>query len=66
MNSLSKIALFTLLSGAVFAAQAADPHAGHVMPQPAKPDPHAGHVMPDKPKADPHAGPDHDKAAVHH
>ena len=31
MNSLSKIALFTLLSGAVFAAQAADPHAGMVM-----------------------------------
>ena len=28
MNSLSKIALFTLLSGAVFAAQAADTHAG--------------------------------------
>ena len=31
MNSLSKITLFTLLSGAVFAAQAADPHAGMVM-----------------------------------
>lgn len=31
MNSLSKIALFTLLSGAVFAAQAADPHAGMEM-----------------------------------
>ncbi len=31
MNSLSKIALFTLLSGAVFAAQAAAPHAGMVM-----------------------------------
>ncbi|VTM50130.1 copper-binding protein [Klebsiella pneumoniae] len=31
MNSLSKIALFTLLSGAVFAAQAAEPHAGMVM-----------------------------------
>lgn len=31
MNSLSKIALFTLLSGAVFAAQAADPHAGMTM-----------------------------------
>ncbi len=31
MNSLSKIALFTLLSGAVFAAQAADPHAGMAM-----------------------------------
>ena len=42
----------------------ADPHAGHVMPdpQPQKPaaDPHAGHVMPDaqpqQPAADPHAG----------
>ncbi|MDU3877519.1 MAG: copper-binding protein [Klebsiella aerogenes] len=31
MNSLSKIALFTLLSGAVFAAQAAEPHAGMAM-----------------------------------
>lgn len=31
MNSLSKIALFTLLSGAVFAAQAAAPHAGMAM-----------------------------------
>jgi len=31
MNSLSKIALFTLLSGAVFAALAADPHAGMAM-----------------------------------
>lgn len=31
MNSLSKIALFTLLSGAVFAAQAADPHASMAM-----------------------------------
>ncbi|UKL98849.1 copper-binding protein, partial [Klebsiella pneumoniae] len=31
MNSLSKIALFTLLSGAMFAAQAAAPHAGMVM-----------------------------------
>ncbi|GKK51360.1 hypothetical protein NUBL22001_50600 [Klebsiella pneumoniae] len=31
MNSLSQITLFTLLSGAVFAAQAADPHAGMVM-----------------------------------
>ncbi|SLU55838.1 copper-binding protein [Klebsiella quasipneumoniae] len=31
MNSLSKVALFTLISGAVFAAQAADPHAGMAM-----------------------------------
>ncbi|MGG9495648.1 cation efflux system protein CusF, partial [Klebsiella pneumoniae] len=31
MNSLSKITLFTLLSGAVFATQAADPHAGMAM-----------------------------------
>lgn len=31
MNSLSKIALFTLLSGAVFAARAAAPHAGMAM-----------------------------------
>ena len=31
MNSLSKITLFTLLSGAVFAARAAAPHAGMVM-----------------------------------
>ena len=31
MNSLSKIALFTLFSGAVFAAQAAEPHAGMAM-----------------------------------
>ncbi len=30
-DSLSKIALFTLLSGAVFAAQAAAPHAGMAM-----------------------------------
>ena len=28
------------------AAPAADPHAGHAMPQPQTPDPHAGHVMP--------------------
>lgn len=33
---------------------AADPHAGHAMPE-APPDPHAGHVMP-APAADPHAG----------
>ena len=31
MNSLSKVALFTLISGAVFAVQAADPHAGMAM-----------------------------------
>ncbi len=31
MNSLSKIALFTLLSGAVFAARGRRPHAGMVM-----------------------------------
>lgn len=31
MNSLSKITLFTLLSGAVFATRAADPHAGMAM-----------------------------------
>ena len=31
MNSLSKVALFTLISGTVFAAQAADPHAGMAM-----------------------------------
>ena len=40
------------------AAPAADPHAGHVMPDApaAAPDPHAGHVMPQAPAADPHAG----------
>ncbi len=31
MNSLSKVALFTLISGAVFAVQAADPHASMAM-----------------------------------
>ena len=31
MNSLSKVALFTLISGAVFAVQAAVPHAGMAM-----------------------------------
>ncbi|VDZ69901.1 Cation efflux system protein CusF precursor [Klebsiella aerogenes] len=31
MNSLSKIALFTLLSGVMFTAQAAEPHAGMAM-----------------------------------
>lgn len=31
MNSLSKVALFTLISGAVFAVRAADPHAGMAM-----------------------------------
>lgn len=43
---------------------AADPHADHVMPAPARPtgaaDPHAGHAMPAQtdpaPQADPHAG----------
>lgn len=31
MNSLSKIALFTLLSGVMFTAHAAEPHAGMAM-----------------------------------
>ena len=31
MNSLSKIVLFTLLSGVMFTAQAAEPHAGMAM-----------------------------------
>jgi CopA family copper-resistance protein len=52
--------------GAMAAAAAADPHAGHNMPQPpAKPaDPHAGHNMPQSPAkpADPHAG--HDMPAM--
>ena len=41
-------------------AQTPDPHAGHIMPAPAKPaapDPHAGHTMPAPARAaDPHAG----------
>ena len=46
----------------------ADPHAGHVMPEPpatATPDPHAGHAMPKapvQPPSDPHAG--HDMSAM--
>lgn len=41
-------------------AVAADPHAGHDMPQrPARPDPHAGHDMPQaQAQTDPHAGHD--------
>jgi copper resistance protein B len=35
---------------------AADPHAGHHMPEAAPPDPHAGHQMPESPAGDPHAG----------
>ncbi|MEW6321999.1 MAG: copper resistance system multicopper oxidase [Acidobacteriota bacterium] len=41
-------------------AGAADPHAGHAMPQAATPDPHAGHVMPGP--TDPHAG--HERSAA--
>ncbi|HEY0086074.1 MAG TPA: copper resistance protein B [Allosphingosinicella sp.] len=42
-------------------AEAPDPHAGHVMPEPAPApappvDPHAGHHMPEAAPADPHAG----------
>jgi CopA family copper-resistance protein len=46
--------------GGTTTTPAADPHAGHVMPDAtqAAPDPHAGHVMPASPPptADPHAG----------
>lgn len=37
-------------------AQAADPHAGHAMPEAEAADPHAGHQMPEAEAADPHAG----------
>ncbi len=72
MIRTSLLALALAGSATAAAAQAADPHAGHVMPaQPAAAaDPHAGHVMPAKPPAssparpaetpaapaDPHAG----------
>jgi CopA family copper-resistance protein len=51
-------------SGAAAATTAADPHAGHTKPAPAKPpDPHAGHTMtqPSQP-ANPHAG--HDMSSM--
>jgi copper resistance protein B len=35
---------------------AADPQAGHHMPEAAPPDPHVGHQMPESPSGDPHAG----------
>lgn len=46
------------------AEPAADPHAGHVMPdEPPAADPHAGHAMPsEQPTADMHAG--HDMGAI--
>ncbi|WP_324751216.1 copper resistance protein B [Sphingomonas sp. LY54] len=37
-------------------APPADPHAGHQMPEAPAADPHAAHQMPDPPAADPHAG----------
>lgn len=53
MIRTSLLALALAGSATAAVAQAADPHAGHVMPaQPAAPaDPHAGHAMPEPPKA---------------
>lgn len=64
MSRLMLIGLLPLVLSTPALAQAADPHAGHVMPPPAAPaDPHAGHVMPAAPApADPHAG--HDMSAM--
>ncbi|KRB52446.1 copper resistance protein B [Phenylobacterium sp. Root700] len=64
MSRLMLIGLLPLVLSTPALAQAADPHAGHVMPPPAAPaDPHAGHVMPAAPApADPHAG--HDMPAM--
>ncbi len=68
MSRLMLIGLLPLVLSTPALAQAADPHAGHVMPAPAAPaapaaDPHAGHVMPMAPApADPHAG--HDMSAM--
>lgn len=68
MSRLMLIGLLPLVLSTPALAQAADPHAGHVMPAPAAPaapaaDPHAGHVMPMAPApADPHAG--HDMSAT--